>query len=40
LRVPLLGALVQKVIHHLVVQNLKGILEGVKTRAEAMMRGD
>jgi len=40
LRVPLLGALVQKVIHHLVVQNLKGILEGVKTRAEAMTRGD
>ncbi|MFN4033303.1 MAG: type II toxin-antitoxin system RatA family toxin [Fimbriimonadales bacterium] len=40
LRVPLLGAIVQKVVHHLVTQNLKGILEGVKARAEAMARGD
>jgi uncharacterized membrane protein len=39
LRVPLLGALVQKVIHHLVTQNLQGILDGVKARAEAMARG-
>jgi ribosome-associated toxin RatA of RatAB toxin-antitoxin module len=39
LRVPLLGAIVQKVVHHLVVQNLKGILDGVKARAEAMARG-
>ncbi len=39
LRVPLLGALVQKVVHHLVTLNLKGILEGVKARAEAMARG-
>lgn len=40
LRVPLLGAIVQKVVHHLVTQNLKGILEGVKARAEAIARGD
>jgi uncharacterized membrane protein len=40
LRVPLLGAIVQKVVHHLVTQNLKGILEGVKARAEAMARGN
>ena len=39
LRVPLLGALVQKVVHHLVVQNLRGILAGVTGRAEAMARG-
>jgi uncharacterized membrane protein len=39
LRVPLLGAIVQKVVHHLVVQNLQGILDGVKARAEAMARG-
>ncbi|MFN7016275.1 MAG: type II toxin-antitoxin system RatA family toxin [Fimbriimonadales bacterium] len=39
LRVPLLGAIVQKVVHHLVTLNLKGILEGVKARAEAMARG-
>jgi uncharacterized membrane protein len=39
LRVPLLGAIVQKVVHHLVTQNLKGILEGVKARAEATARG-
>jgi hypothetical protein len=37
--VPLLGAIVQKVVHHLVVQNLQGILDGVKARAEAMARG-
>ncbi len=35
LRVPLLGAVVQKVVHYLVTQNLKGILEGVKARAES-----
>jgi hypothetical protein len=35
----LLGAIVQKVVHHLVTQNLKGILEGVKARAEATARG-
>ncbi|MCX7993762.1 MAG: SRPBCC family protein [Fimbriimonadales bacterium] len=40
LRVPLLGAIVQKVVYHLVTQNLKGILEGVKARAEAMARGN
>lgn len=39
LRVPLLGAIVQKVVHHLVTQNLKGILEGVKAQAEAKARG-
>ncbi len=36
LRVPLLGAVVQKVVHYLVQQNLKGIMEGIKQRAEAM----
>ncbi len=40
LRVPLLGAIVQKVVHHLVTQNLRGILEGVKARAEATARGN
>lgn len=40
LRVPLLGAIVQKVVQHLVTQNLKGILDGVKARAEAIARGD
>ncbi len=35
LHVPLLGAVVQKVVHYLVTQNLKGILEGVKQRAES-----
>ncbi|MDM7461900.1 MAG: SRPBCC family protein [bacterium] len=40
LRVPLLGAIVQKVVHHLVTQNLKGILDGVKARAEAVARGN
>ena len=39
LRVPLLGAIEQKVVHHLVVQNLQGILDGVKARAEAIARG-
>ncbi len=39
LRVPLLGAIVQKVVHHLITLNLKGILECVKARAEAMARG-
>ncbi len=39
LRVPLLGAIVQKVVHHLVQQNLKGIMEGIKQRAEAVARG-
>lgn len=38
LRVPLLGAIVQKVVHHLVQQNLKGIMEGIKQRAEAFAR--
>jgi hypothetical protein len=32
--VPLLGPIVQKVVHHLVIQNLKGIMEGIKRRAE------
>lgn len=35
LHVPLLGPIVQKVVHHLVVQNLKGIMDGIKRRAEA-----
>ncbi|MDW8107193.1 MAG: SRPBCC family protein [Armatimonadota bacterium] len=39
LRLPLLGALVQKVVHHLVTLNLKGIMEGIKARAEAKARG-
>lgn len=38
LRVPMLGAIVQKVVHHLVQQNLKGIMEGIKQRAEAVAR--
>ncbi|MCS7272938.1 MAG: SRPBCC family protein [Fimbriimonadales bacterium] len=40
LRLPLLGALVQKVVHHLVTLNLKGIMEGIKARAEAKARGN
>lgn len=33
--VPLLGPLVQKVVQHLVKQNLQGVLNGIKARAEA-----
>ncbi len=33
--VPTLGALVKKVIHHIVVKNLEGINEAIKKRAEA-----
>jgi uncharacterized membrane protein len=32
--VPTLGALVKKVIHHIVVKNLEGINEAIKARAE------
>jgi uncharacterized membrane protein len=35
LHVPLLGPIVQRVVQHLVKQNLQGILNGIKTRAEA-----
>lgn len=34
LNIPLLGPLVQKVVHHQVRQSLQGILEGIKKRAE------
>lgn len=33
--VPLLGPLVQTVVQHLVKQNLQGVLNGIKARAEA-----
>jgi len=32
---PLLGPIVQRVVQHLVKQNLQGILNGIKARAEA-----
>ncbi|NUL81953.1 MAG: SRPBCC family protein [Armatimonadetes bacterium] len=33
--VPLLGPIVQRVVQHLVKQNLQGILDGIKQRAES-----